>query len=61
MSAAKLRYDRLKNRDFTEKIGKVKNVIGMIIEASGLPASIGEICTLHSASGTGRSWRNGRV
>lgn len=51
MSGVKFRYEKLKNRDFLEKIGKVKNIIGMIIEASGLPASIGEICTLHSSVG----------
>lgn len=46
----KFNYESLKNRDFNNCIGKVKNVTGMIIEASGLPASIGEICTLTSPS-----------
>lgn len=47
----KYNYGNLKHADFFNYIGKVKNVVGMIIEASGLPASIGEICTLTSLSG----------
>lgn len=45
------RYENLINTDLLNYIGKVNNVIGMIIGASGLRAKIGEICTLTSTSG----------
>ena len=45
-------YDKLYEMNTFRYMGKVKNIVGIMIEASGLHAKIGDICTIYNASDT---------
>jgi len=52
------RTDAIGRADLTRRRGRVTNLIGLIVEASGLEAEVGEVCEVHSGrdAATGR-WR----
>ena len=39
----------IQKADTTSKIGKIENVIGMTVEASGVKAGVGDICIINES------------
>ncbi len=60
-------FDKLDNLDPVRKMGRVEQVIGLVLQASGPEASIGEICWIYPSQGKERvlaevvGFRDGRM
>lgn len=46
-------YEAISRTDTLRCYGKVKNIVGMMIEASGLDCKVGDICVLQDSEGSG--------
>jgi flagellum-specific ATP synthase len=50
-SAVELAADALRDADLQRRHGRVRDLIGLIVEATGLEAEIGEVCTIETGRG----------
>ena len=40
------KYQRLKQKNYFKKLGRVVNVVGLTIESAGPDATLGDICSI---------------
>ena len=66
-SEAQKFFEKLKNTETVRSLGRVEQLIGLVMEASGPSSSVGEICWVYNATGVHRiqaevvGFRNDRI
>lgn len=52
------KYNKMAEKSFYRKLGKVVNVVGLTIESAGPDSKLGDLCRiLPDAEGQGPSWQ----
>ena len=44
-------FEKLDNTDSVRIMGRIEQLIGLVLEGTGPSTSVGEICTVHSSDG----------
>lgn len=45
------KYEKLKEEDFCQKLGKVVNAVGLTVESAGPDARLGDLCEIYPETG----------
>lgn len=49
------RYEKLKEEDFCQKLGKVVNAVGLTVESAGPDARLGDLCEIYPEGREGKA------